>query len=322
VITTSVGGTHTITVPEGVRVTSLSVDDDDQPVDGNGGALSVALEPGRQRVSLAWKQPGTIGMFYRAPEVRVGDQLTNANVLIDVPPERLRLLVGGPRWGPDIAIWGYLALLLLLGLALGRLPQSPLKSWQWALLAAGLTQPPLAVVLLIALWFFAVKKRKGWSLRGKRHNIGQVAFGLLTMAFAMAIALTAYHGVAEKPDLLIAQDGSWYDPLSWYADRTDGAMPRPWVISASPWIWRLLMAAWSAWIVMLLVPWAKEAWQNFNDGGLWIQRARAPDAPAAVAEAAAVADPAAVADAVADAGPAPDPDPDADPDPPSKSPEV
>src|SRR5439155_26234336 len=66
---------------------------------------------------------------------RRSSDLPSVNVVVStqLPPGRWILLAGGPAWGPAVLFWGYLAIVLLVALTLGRLPLSPLQPWEWAL---------------------------------------------------------------------------------------------------------------------------------------------------------------------------------------------
>lgn len=277
----STGGAYVLRIPTGVRVESLAIDGKSQPVEGSGGELKVALRPGRQSVDVTWQEPGGVATLYRAPEVVLGDQVVNATVNIDIPNERWLVYAGGPGFGPDVELWGYLLLLVVVALGLSRIPDSPLQAWQWVLLALGLSQIPVALALAVGAWFFLVVHRARWTLTGRAHNAVQVLLVGWTIAFAVAVLGAAYGGLAERPLMMIAR-GPGSSALSWYVDRTAGAMPRPWVLSTSLWAWRLLMAGWSAWVALLLYRWAPKAWSSFSAGGIWRRSpAKAPPPAAA-----------------------------------------
>lgn len=280
----STGGAYVLRIPTGVRVDSLAIDGKSQPVEGSGGELKVALRPGRQSLAVAWQDPGGIATLYRAPEVVLGDQVVNATVNIEIPNDRWLVYARGPGFGPDIQLWGYMLLLVAVALGLSRIPQSPLEAWQWVLLALGLSQIPVPLALAVGAWFFLVVHRERWTLAAGTHNAVQVLLVCWSIAFAFGVLGAAYAGLAERP-LMMIERGGGSSMLSWYVDRTAGAMPRPWVLSTSIWAWRLLTATWSAWVALLVYRWAPKAWSSFSAGGVW-RRSSAKPAPTAGATAA------------------------------------
>jgi hypothetical protein len=265
----SSGGAYVLKIPTGVRIDSLVVGGRAQPVEGNGGELKVALIPGHQDVTVAWQEPAGIATFYRAPEIVLGDQIVNAIVDINIPNERWTVFARGPGLGPDFQLWGYLLLLIAVALGISRIPDNPLKPWQWVLLAAGLTQAPVPLAIVVGAWFFLIAHRKRWKLERRTHNVVQVLVVVWTIAFAVGIVGTIYTGLAEHPQMMLVPRTRAQALMSWYVDRTAGAMPRPWVLSTSMWAWRLLMAAWSAWAAVLVYRWAPKALASFKTGGIW-----------------------------------------------------
>jgi hypothetical protein len=296
---TSAGGAHPITLPAGVRVTELRVDGKAQPVQLDAETLPVSLTPGWREVVVKWREAGGLVTFTRAPAIRVGDAAANVRVTITLPRDRWPLLAGGPSWGSRILLWGYLLLLVAAGAALGSLPRRyqpaiggrPLARWHWMLLAAGLTQVPPLAAAVIAAWFFLIAFRARWPAAHTRgRNAGQIALAIATLAFVGGLALAAYRGVAVQPDMMVAGDATAPEVFTWYVDHGDGWLPRPWVLSTTPWLWRGAMAAWSAWMLVMLWRWLRSGWAAWTDGGIWVRppkpapaAAPAPEAPRAEA---------------------------------------
>ena len=278
----STGGIHALRIPSGVRVTLLAVNGENQPAEGAGGELQVVLQPGVQQVEVKWQQPGGVGTLYRTPEVTVGDQLVNAVLSVELPRDRWVLLAGGAAWAPDTQLWGYLLLLIAVGFGLGRLPGSPLKGWQWALLGVGFCQAPVAVPVVVGSWFFVVEGRKRLALPRRLHNATQIGVALWTLVCAALLLLVAYKLMTDRPYMMqmSPQLRSYGGELAWYQDRTAGELPQVWVLSTSVWLWRLLAAGWAAWVALLLWRSGPEAWDAFRQGGLWQRRLVVADGPA------------------------------------------
>ncbi|MEN9579025.1 MAG: hypothetical protein RJA70_2034, partial [Pseudomonadota bacterium] len=167
--------TLAIELPASAEVQKLEVNGSERPFRRDQNGLELNLEPGAGTVSISWQQAGGMSALFRGPNVKLNHQLVNAEVSVSLPSERWLLYARGPAWGPAILFWGYLLLILILTPVLGRLPESPLRAWQWLLLALGLTQIPVVVSAVIVAWFFAFALIPRWrpASRGL-HNLSQV----------------------------------------------------------------------------------------------------------------------------------------------------
>lgn len=279
-------GVVALSLPAGADVQSVKVDGRDKPVRPSAAAsgktsLDLTIEAGPHRVSVAWREAGGLGLLFRAPAVSLGRAAVNANVTIRLPAARWLLLTGGPRWGPAILVWGYLLVALGVAYLLGKLPSSPLATWQWLLLALGLSPLPAPASAVVAGWFLALAFRRRAELSSGRHNLVQVGLFLWTLA-ALGLLYAAVHaGLLLSPDMLVTGNGSSMGELRWYADRLadDGALPRPWVLSAPLLLYRLAMLAWALWLALSLVQWLRWAWESYSAGGVWKKAPPRPVAP-------------------------------------------
>jgi hypothetical protein len=57
--------------------------------------------------------------------------------------------------------------------------------------------------------------------------------------------------------------------LIWFADRVSGPLPQPWVVSAPLLVYRLAMLAWSLWLALAVIRWARWIWGCFSERGIW-----------------------------------------------------
>lgn len=270
-------GPLSVTLPEGAEVQELKVAGKDRPARPEGRKLTLTIDAGEQPVRLAWRRAGGMGFMRRAPEVALSEPLVNASVGLQLPESRWLLLAGGPDWGPAVLFWPYLVVVLLAAVALARLPLSPLRTLDWVLLGLGLAQLPALGAALVAGWLLALSWRRGRDLGGPlRHDAIQLGLALLTL-LALGFLYAAVHaGLLLHPDMQVAGGGSGQSLLRWYQDRTSGALPRPWVLSAPIWSYRVLMLLWSLWLASRLVAWLPWAWACFASGGLWKPVARRP----------------------------------------------
>ncbi|HEU4402386.1 MAG TPA: hypothetical protein VFT43_09795 [Candidatus Polarisedimenticolia bacterium] len=265
------GGQHTVTLPEGVELQTVSINDAVQPIRQEGRDVTLPITPGRQTISLSWRQNAGIRAFFRAPEVRLGVPSVNAEVQIDMPADRWTLVLWGPRLGPAVLFWGLLVVSLLLSLGLGTVRQTPLRWQHWFLLSLGLTQVPLWVALGIVAWILVL----GWR-RERGAALGKAGFDtmqiLLTVWTPLALAglfWSIQKGLLGLPEMQITGNWSLMGRLRWYLDRAGETLPRPWVFSIPVMIYRLAMLAWALWLAQALLRWLRWAWGCFTEGGLW-----------------------------------------------------
>lgn len=261
---------YELVLPEGSEVDQLSIGGRPEPIRQEGSKLALLLAPGQHELHVGWQQPGGLSSLFHTPRVQLGAELINAELSVQLPEDRWLLAAGGPGWGPAILFWGHLVLILLLAPVLARVPRSPLRTWQWALLSLGLTQVPLPVAGLIFAWFFLMAfqglerpQRRFW------FNARQFLLLVLTLVFLGCLFGAVYDSLLETPDMSVAGAGSSERLLHWYVDRTAGALPEAWTLSLSLWVWRGVMLAWALWLANSLVGWLKWAWQEFSAVGVW-----------------------------------------------------
>ncbi|MGC4066668.1 MAG: hypothetical protein QM784_18940 [Polyangiaceae bacterium] len=274
----SKGAPLVVKLPSGASVQSLKLNDKEEPIRAMGSSVEISLPPGRQEVSLAWHQNQALSFWFRAPQVEIGERAVNATVEIDMPDQRWLLFTMGPTWGPKILLWSYLLLLVGAAYVLVRIPYSPLKTWQWAILGLGLTQVPLFVAGFVAGWFFLLSYRNGVVvLRPWLKKLMQVFVAVYTLAFLGCLCGAVYDGLVTNPDMHIATANMGSDMgLRWFEDRIQGAMPRPIVLSLPVLVFRLLNLLWALWLASSLLGWLKWGWQCFGQGGLWAKKMPIP----------------------------------------------
>jgi hypothetical protein len=195
----------------------------------------------------------------------------NINTVLKVPVDRWVLWTWGPLRGPAVRFWVILICSLLAAIALGRLPQSPLRTWQWLLLGLGLTQVPLEAALVVIAWLFLLR----WRGMAAFQEMGPWVYNLLQLVVvamtAAALGVLVYavgEGLLGSPEMFILGNNSSRTVLQWYQDRSGVVLPTTEVLSVSIWWYRLLMLFWALWLASALLSWLKWAWRNFSLGGL------------------------------------------------------
>ena len=165
--------------------------------------------------------------------------------------------------------WGYLLLVALIAVVLGRVPLSPLRTHQWLLLGLGLTQVALPIALIVVGWLFALAARENRPARGRNmFNFLQILLVGFTLVALACLAYAVHQGLLLPPDMQVQGMMSNRNFVQWYADRTAGDIPEVTVWSAPLWIYKCLMLIWALWLAASLVQWLRWGWVVFRkDGG-------------------------------------------------------
>lgn len=272
-LASSRGQPHALTLPAGASLQSVKLDGAALPLRQEGDKVVLALPPGQHQVSAEWREPRGIGIHYRTPQPDLGGPSVNADLLLNLGG-RWVLFAGGPRLGPAVLFWSFLLVMALAGLGLSRLGLAPLRSWQWVLLAVGLSQVDAAAAALVAGWLLALGLRRahGAALTPRRFDLVQVVLVLWTVAAAAVLFAAIERGLLGQPEMQVAGWGSSASTLRWFSDRTAAALPTGWVVSLPIFVYRLAMLAWALWLASSLVRWLPWAWQGFSTGGVWKKR--------------------------------------------------
>jgi hypothetical protein len=265
------GGVHTVLLPEGATLESFRIDGRDQPLVTEGRRVTLPLSPGAQGVALGFRSGAGLVPLYRTPEIDLGAPSVNADVKVRLAADRWVLLVGGPRLGPAVLVWGVLLVLVLVAVFLGRSPLTPLSTRQWILLGIGFAPLSVWAAATVAGYLFALGWRRD-RLRTSRpwvHDLVQVLLALWTVAAVMALFAVIQQGLLSRPDMDIVGNGSHASELRWYSDHASGPLPRAFVISLPLLVYHLAMLAWALWMAVALLRWSMWAWSCFTEGGLW-----------------------------------------------------
>ncbi|MEZ5453823.1 MAG: hypothetical protein R3E93_13575 [Thiothrix sp.] len=280
------GTQHTVTLPEGVELKSLTVDGVKQAIQQQGNKLVLPLLPKKQEAVLEWQETGTMPLSYRFPMLDLGLPSVNSQFSLQLPQDRWVLWAHGPLMGPAVLFWGMLVVLLALSVLLGHSRLTPLKSWQWFLLGIGLSQSSPYLMVLVAGWLVVLAWRGKAPLDGQPYwqfNLLQVGLVVLTL-FALSTLIGAVaKGLLGLPEMQITGNGSSAQNLLWYQDRSGNVLEHPVVISVPLLYDRLLILAWALWLALAALGWLRWGWQAFGQGGLWRHKppksATPPDAP-------------------------------------------
>lgn len=271
-ISNSKGTEQRITLPAGVTVKEVKLNQELRAVDETNSNLIIPLNPGEHHLQVEWREPRPLEWFSRTPAVNVEDRWVNAATAVEVPRDRWVLMMGGPAMGPAILFWGTLVVALIVGYVLGRIPQLPLKSWHWMLLMLGLCSGWIEAIVPVVIWFGLMSMRGSKAvdtLSRWRFNLMQIFLATFTL-FTFFILLAAIpNGLVGQPDMGVLGNGSSQYFLKWFVDRGEGELATAWVVSLPLWVYRALMLVWSLWLAVFLLRWLKWGWNAFVHEGYW-----------------------------------------------------
>ncbi|MEO8443384.1 MAG: hypothetical protein ABI567_00065 [Gammaproteobacteria bacterium] len=267
------GGQQKLTLPAEAVLQSLTVDGQPLPARPRDGALELSLLPGQHDVAMGWRREQPVGVQFATPPVGLGVASANVNLSIQLPSDRWSLLAFGPGTGPAFLYWGELAVFLIVAVALGRTRWSPLRTHEWLLLGLGFSTFSWALLLLVTVWFFALRWRGTMAelpaSEARKFNAIQVALGALTVVAVGALVSGIPQALLGNPDMHIVGDDSIGNHLSWFTDRSADGLPQARVLSVDIWWYKGVMLAWALWIVFAFLRWLPWAWENYSRGGLW-----------------------------------------------------
>jgi hypothetical protein len=268
------GGRQNLSLPKDAIVTRVAVDGDPVAIRPDGGELALSVLPGEHDVELAWRS-STGDSFVAKPEpVDLHTSASNVQTSLSLSANRWPLFALGEGVGPAFLYWGELLVFLVVAIVLGRLPNSPLSVGEWLLLGLGLSTISWTVLLLVAVWLFAMRWRERTTdsqvLTPRRFNVRQVVLAALTVVAVTSLVLSGVrYGLLAAPDMGVTGPGSYGSTFSWFVDRTSAALPRPTVYSVPMWVYRTIIFAWALWIALALARWLRFAWRAWSMGGYW-----------------------------------------------------
>ncbi|MEE9302889.1 MAG: hypothetical protein V3U84_03795 [Thiotrichaceae bacterium] len=265
------GGQHVITLPENSELVSVNINDSLQPIRQQGRKVSLPIVPGEQRIVAKWRVDTPIHTRLTVLPVDVGVDNVNNSIHLGMGRDRWVLFTNGPQMGPAVLFWGVLLVVLIASVILGRIKESPLKTWQWFLLGTGLILATPIMILVVAGWLLAMNYRpKLQSVESRLlFNGGQVLLVILTIVAFGTLMITLRQGLLGWPDMQISGNSSTAWQLRWFQDRSSAQLPQPWVISVPLLVYRILMLLWALWLAFSLISWLRDGWHNFTVGGLW-----------------------------------------------------
>ncbi len=270
IVRSSKGDTLIVRLPQKAELQSVSRDGNGLSIKLHSGKLALPLHPGRQAFRITWRQDRGITGWFTVPAVNLGLDSVNNTIEI-VPGHRWLLFLSGPGIGPAILFYSEFIVFLVFACLIGMANITRIRTWQWILLAVGLSQSGLIAAGIVVGWLIALglRERYGCNLTPGRFNLVQVSLAAATLAAFIALLYAIQNGLLGYPDMKIAGNGSNNHLLRWYTDRAGPALPRPGAFSLPVLGYRAIMLAWALWLSWSLLDWLRWGWSAFSKGGLW-----------------------------------------------------
>jgi hypothetical protein len=276
-IRSSRGAQHLLTLPEASVLESVAVNGATQPIQQEGRKVTLPIAPGSQTIELSWRMPVAMGTFFHAPAVDLGVSSVNATTTIAVPEGRWVLALRGPRLGPVVLFWSQLAVLLVVAAAIGAMRRTPLATWQWVLLAVGLSQVAVVAAAIVVGWLHLLAWREQQQAIGRvAFNARQLAIAVATLVAAIVLLVAVHQGLLGHPDMQVSGNGSTSTDLRWFVDRSEPVLATPTVASAPMPVYRIAMLEWALWLALSVIRWFRWAFDAFGQGGFWRRRPPRP----------------------------------------------
>jgi hypothetical protein len=253
-------------------VNNLVIDNQSMPVQRRDGLLVIPAKAGKQTVIVSWYIERPLGIRTDVGRVTLPTNASNVETTMQVPESRWVLWASGPQRGPAVRFWGILIVALLLAIGLSLLPKSPLRVWQWMLLAIGLTQVPVLAAMFVVAWLFLLAYRGGEGPKRfapSIFNLMQVCIVAMTVISLGILVVVVSFGLLGAPDMFVLGNGSSQNHLRWFLPRSDAELPIATMSSISVWFYRLAMLGWALWLATSLIGWLTTGWQQFGKDGFW-----------------------------------------------------
>ena len=268
----SLGGEFSVGLPDEAAVNAVRLDGRSLPVRRDDGHVIVSLQPGLQKLELEWARDLPLAARAAFDPVSLPVEVANLTSELRVPESRWILWADGPIRGPAVRFWVILAVAVVLGLVLGRIPHTPLATHAWVLLLIGLTQVSVFAAAVVVGWLFLLYQR-GRQSPAARHwlifNLTQLVILAVTVAALITLVVVVNRGLLGSPEMFITGNGSFDNRLVWFTPQGSSDLDRPWVVTVSIWWYRLLMLLWGLWLANAVTRWLMVGWRQFTAGGAW-----------------------------------------------------
>jgi hypothetical protein len=269
----SVATRHAIELPStDINVEQVRRNGREIRIEQNGAQLILPLNKGAQEMEITWSREHELKLLSATPEIDLNAPGVNLEINLRLPQTRWVLFTGGPLMGPAVLFWGTVVVIALAALLLGRYAPTPLRWWHWFILGAGLSQAPLAALLLVVFWLIllGIRKEHGSRIRhGLAFNTMQLGLAVFSVCALLALVAAVQQGLLGLPEMQVVGQNSSAWNLHWYQDRISSSLPTAWVITVPLLVYRVLMLIWALWLALALLHWLRWGWGCYSAGELW-----------------------------------------------------
>lgn len=272
-IRASLAGIQPMRLPEGGQLLSLTIDGNTVPLQSQDGSIGVPISPGEHVIRLRWREAhGTGGWAGRftLSQLDTGLPGTNAATHLKLPQDRVPLLAGGPLPGPAILFWTLIGVLAVVAVVLGRWGATPLGSFSWLVLLAGVAPASLGtnILLILSIVGFCLVAQRAPQIT-KRFDLDPRQLLAFMIFLAVIVMLMLYGSVKSAllgyPDMVVTGNGSSTFEFNWYQDRFDGLPEHSWIYSISLTLFRGVMLVWALWMAFSVIGWIRWGIRRFTE---------------------------------------------------------
>lgn len=260
-----------VTLPDDAVVQGIAVRGEPQPIPADP-RIVLPLRTGTHRYNIDWLVESGTGLMFSTPQVELESEARNINMTMSYPEDRWTLYLGGPTLGGAVMFWAVIAVVLLVAIAISRLPNMPVTTTDAILLSLGATLTNLWALLFAGAWFLAiwVRSRKREIDRIKFfYYLKQIAYITLSVTGFSMLVSAVPTALLGQPNMHIAGYGSGPFTFRWFSDASDTLLPTAWVLSLPRWVFFIAMLIWSLWLAFALLKWTKSAWVAATQPEFW-----------------------------------------------------
>jgi hypothetical protein len=268
------GGEHIIKLPTNYQLKEIKSDNrliNQQP---EAGLLAIPILPGEHNVNVVMRATVEEAIAFATPTVDLNAPSSNITTIVNMNNQRWILWTDGPLLGPAILYWVEFLAFVLTALLLSKVRFSPLSTVGWIILGVGLSLNNWGILMLTALWFASLtaSKYRPANLNHSTFNVSQTLLYALSIITILALITIVPTSLLSSPSMGIEGYQSYGNHLAWFADKSDGVLPKASVFSVSTWFYKAMMLVWVIWLSISLVNWVKWAWRTLGEQGYWRTR--------------------------------------------------
>ena len=247
----------TVELPDDAAILGVLADNEQLPIPPSTTVL-LPINLGLNSYLVEWKTDTGVKPFQSTPAINLSHGARNVNYSVSVPQDRWVIWTGGLMEKPDVLTWIVALGLVVIGLGLVRIPNIELSTTEVIVLAIGAALTSTWIFFVIGIWKLLIWLRARnldqtysmWLYRTTQVALALV--GIATAVFVVYLVANVLIGTSAVP--------AASQTLSWFADEIGESLPVVWLFSVPQWVYLVLILAWSLWLALVLVRWAREAW--------------------------------------------------------------